>query len=58
LPSTPPKSKKNLFNAAEFGFEFSEEYLAARWEVFYADRKTVLLDFDRAWRAKMRAKAA
>jgi len=52
------RNAKKPFNAAEFGFEFSEEYLAARWEVFYGERKTILLDFDRAWKAKMRAKAA
>jgi hypothetical protein len=33
-------------------------YLDVRREVFYGERKTILLDFDRAWKAKMRAKAA
>ena len=52
------RTGKQPFDAAEFGFEFSEEYLAARYQVFCGERKTVLLDFDRHWKAKMRQTAA
>jgi hypothetical protein len=58
LASHKARTNKQPFDAAEFGFEFSEEYLAARHEAFSAEHKTILLDFDRAWKANMRQKAA
>ena len=52
------KISKQPFNAAEFGFEFSEEYLSARCACFREGNHASLPAFDRAWKTKMRTKAA
>jgi hypothetical protein len=52
------KTKNEPFNAAEFGFEFSAEYLGARLEAFRKRGWDALPQFDRAWKAKIRAQAA
>ena len=49
------KIAKEPFNAAEFGFEFSNEYLSARCEAFRQGSHTALPAFDRAWKAKLRS---
>jgi len=46
---------KQPFNAAQFGFEFSNEYLSARNQVFLEGNHAVLPAFDRAWKAKLRS---
>ena len=51
------KIAKEPFNAAEFGFEFSNEYLSARCEAFRQGSHAVLPAFDRAWKAKLRSEA-
>jgi len=52
------KIAKEPFNAAEFGFEFSTEYLTARCAAFREGSHAILPAFDRAWKAKMRNQAA
>ena len=52
------KIAKEPFNEAEFGFEFSAEYLSARCAAFREGSHAILPAFDRAWKTKMRAKAA
>jgi hypothetical protein len=49
------KIAKEPFNAAEFGFEFSNEYLSARCEAFRQGSHTALPAFDRAWKTKLRS---
>jgi hypothetical protein len=46
------------FNPAEFGFEFSKEYLKARRDLNSAQGSSVLPYFDRAWRDKSQPTAA
>ena len=46
---------KQPFNTAQFGFEFSNEYLSARHEAFSQGNHSVLPAFDRAWKAKLRS---
>jgi hypothetical protein len=52
------KTAKEPFNEAEFGFEFSTEYLSARCAAFREGGWAILPAFDRAWKTKMRTKAA
>jgi len=52
------KIAKEPFNGAEFGFEFSNEYLSARCEAFRQGNYAALPAFERAWKAKMRTKTA
>jgi hypothetical protein len=52
------KTKKEPFNAAEFGFEFSEDYISARHQAFRKRGWEALPQFDRAWKAKIRSQAA
>ena len=52
------KMAKEAFNEAEFGFEFSTEHLSARCAAFIEGGWAILPAFDRAWKAKMRTKAA
>ena len=49
------KIAKQPFDAAVFGFEFSNEYLSARCEAFRQGSHTALPAFDRAWKAKLRS---
>ena len=49
------KIAKQPFDAAEFGFEFSTEYLSARCEAFRQGSHAALPAFDRAWKAKLRS---
>jgi hypothetical protein len=49
------KIAKQPFDAAEFGFEFSTEYLSARCEAFRQGSHTALPAFDRAWKTKLRS---
>jgi hypothetical protein len=52
------KAAKEPFIAADFGSEFSDEYLSARCEAFRLGNNAGLPAFERAWKAKMRTKAA
>jgi hypothetical protein len=49
------KIAKQPFDAAVFGFEFSNEYLSARCEAFRQGSHTALPAFDRAWKTKLRS---
>jgi len=52
------KTKNERFNAAEFGSEFSEEYIGARHQAFRKRGWEALPQFDRAWKARTRSQAA
>ena len=49
---------KQPFNAADFGFEFSAEYLSARGEAYRHHNYAGLPAFERAWKAKVSSEAA
>jgi len=52
------KVSKQPFNFADFGFEFSDEYLSPRYEAYRHKNYAGLPAFDRAWKAKVRSQAA
>ncbi len=52
------KSSKQPFNLADFGSEFSAEYLTARYQAFRSNNNLVPPAFERAWKAKVRSQAA
>ena len=51
------QSLKQPFNLADFGFEFSEAYLTARYEAFRSHNNVVPPAFERAWKTKIRSQA-
>jgi len=52
------KMAREPFNEAEFGFEFSTEYISARNEAFQHGNYAGLPAFERAWKAKMRSQGS